>query len=206
MQAFPIRQMKTIYHVGTLNKEDKKNGSHEGAGLSFSTHPNEWRRITPLLGDLFQGKKEQPGQFIDIHKLTEKQKILIYEWGVFHHYIIRTALFRVEYFDDEMDSDVYSDYETKEAASREADEDMEILEIEGYIATDKLRTKTMNKCDPVLVFDLLCTVFAEIELQIDGVWWDDLLDVYRYSAPRGVIVSKKLSEWTFINLEKTFLD
>lgn len=31
--------------------------------------------------------------------------------------------------------------------------------------------------------------------EIDGVWWPDLLDVYAYSAPRGLIFRERMPAW-----------
>ena len=48
---------------------------------------------------------------------------------------------------------------------------------------------------PTGVFDYVLPLYAE-ELGYDGVWWEDILDIGKFSAPRGVIVPSKISSWT----------
>ena len=47
-----------------------------------------------------------------------------------------------------------------------------------------------------LGMDYAATAYAEDVLDLDGVWWNDELDVSAYSAPRGVIFASKMGAWT----------
>jgi len=42
---------------------------------------------------------------------------------------------------------------------------------------------------------LLLTIFVEKTTNYDGIWWNDKLDVSKYSAARGVIFNSKLNNW-----------
>jgi hypothetical protein len=42
---------------------------------------------------------------------------------------------------------------------------------------------------------MLATLYADKVLGIDGVFWEDLLDVSALSAPRAVISAGKLETW-----------
>ena len=44
-------------------------------------------------------------------------------------------------------------------------------------------------------FDILLTVYLENNTEYDGIWWEEELDVLKYSAPRGVIFNSKLKTW-----------
>lgn len=45
-------------------------------------------------------------------------------------------------------------------------------------------------------YTLVIVVSCILETNYDGVYWHDDLDIYSYSAPRGVIVLSKLDSWS----------
>lgn len=192
---YPTLQIQKIYHVGTLNTNDKNNNSYEGAGLSISNCPSSWRTINPFTkGKTFLLKKNN-GLFLNRHSLKEEHIEAIYKWGVENDYVKEKLLYQVETYYDDLQQSYYSNHETYKEALIEADDDPEaITKINGYISTKKLEEETMNSksLDPL---DLLITVYSDKVLNLDGVWWNDMLDIYCLSAPRGVIFRDKLSEW-----------
>lgn len=54
--GLPVKTLKGLYHVGTLDASKKRDG-YEGAGLSVSTHPDAWKRIAKghVTGDHARG-------------------------------------------------------------------------------------------------------------------------------------------------------
>lgn len=193
---FPYISFEKLYHIGTFQPEHKKNNSLEGSGLSVTTEPTAWRKISPFInGELWELTK-QSNKFLDVHKLNKICKQKIIDWGVENKYIELSLTYRVSYYDDELESEVYSDYTTKEEAFASADDpnDIEIIK-NGIVATKKLKSRTLNACEPTIVLDCLIPVFVEDCLKIDGVWWNDALDVGVYSAPRGVITLTQLPTW-----------
>lgn len=91
-----------------------------------------------------------------------------------------------------------------EQARIEAEEyEVEPQEFQGSLhATDKLRQRTMHSAEPVMVPDLIAMVYVEDATNLDGVWWQDRLDVSAYSAPRGAIVPKMLPLWAFRRVDQ----
>lgn len=73
----------------------------------------------------------------------------------------------------------------------------------GYRATAKLEDYSKGIAGQSgtrhsLVGDMLCVAYAD-HLGFDGVWWKETLDPAAISAPRGVIIESRVSEWTFQN-------
>ncbi len=205
----PIRQFKKLYHVGTMQLTDKRVNSLEGAGLSVSTEPDAWRRIARgFVGGYTWSLIKNVGRLVDYYKLTKEQKRVITNWGIIKGFVEKIIMYRVSYYDDELDATVYSLYDTYIEAMREVteqDEDTYKLQRIFDIAfTNKLNVRVRRMAAQraaVSVFDLLLTVYIEDETDLDGIWWQDELDIYKYSAPRGVIVPSKIATWTKIRLD-----
>jgi len=193
----PVINLKKVYHVGSMDINKKSSTSHEGSGLSVSVNPNEWQKINPRTsGDLFELTKEN-GTFCDRHKLNKLNKETIIAWGVEHQYVTQQVTYRYYYYDDELESEVYQEFSTIEQAQQEADEDGDIRPYkQGLQPTQKLEhASQQSKIDTSSAFDYLLTVYVEQVTDFDGVWWNDKLDVSKYSAPRGVIFNNKLNSW-----------
>lgn len=108
----------------------------------------------------------------------------------------RSALYRVEWFDDEIDSRVWMDLTDPAEARAEAIwRAASIDRVEGLVALPALQAATRNRAEPVMVDDLLLTCHVEQCTLLDGVWWEDRLDELALSAPRGVIVPSRLPAW-----------
>jgi hypothetical protein len=196
-QALPIRKINKLFHVGNMNINDKSNFSLEGSGLSVSVNPKEWRKIAQL-GDKDLYILTNPnGVFVDGNKLNKQQKNNVIGWGVENGYIIQEETYRVYYYDDELEQKVYMEFSTYKEAERQAADvnDIKIYKA-GIKPTEKLKIETkQNKIDISQAFDLLLTLYVENETNYDGIWWNDKLDVSKYSAPRGVIFNSKLNNW-----------
>ena len=50
------------------------------------------------------------------------------------------------------------------------------------------------------VSDIITEIYAEQVLDYDGIYWDEILDVASYSAPRGVIFNSKLPSFDVVNI------
>jgi len=96
---------------------------------------------------------------------------------------------------------VYSDYPDIESARREADSPEDIEKISGGVKpTDKLKQVTNNPhLSPTGILDYILPLYADT-LGLDGVWWQDVLDVTKLSAPRGVIVPSKVNTWNITKI------
>jgi len=194
----PTVIINKVFHVGSLDLNKKSKFSLEGSGLSVSVNPDEWRSIAQLENEDLYTLVKRGGTFINAHKLKKVQKNDIVQWGVDNGYVLQEETFRVYYYDEELEQEVYSEFPTYEEAEQEADDVNDIKTNKGGIKpTEKLKSDTkQSTIDTSQTFDLLLTIYAEMNTNFDGVWWKDALDVSKYSAPRGVIFNSKLNEWT----------
>jgi len=192
----PFIKLNKVYHVGSLDIKRKSSSSYEGSGLSVSLNPKEWQKINPMTqGDLFELSKNG-GLFIDKHNINKKQQQFIVQWGVVNKYVIQQVTYRYHYYDDEFEQEVYQEFNSLEQAKHEAgDGDIRPFK-KGLKPTNKLKNETrQSTIGPSSTFDFLLTLYVEKETKFDGVWWNDELDVLKYSAPRGVIFNSKIKTW-----------
>lgn len=197
MIEFPVVSFPQLFHVGTLDRLDKKEQSYEGDGFSVSTCPDTWRAIARLSGDVWRVNKSN-SVFLDAYAITGAQKDSVLQWGYDSGYIKPVRKYQVEWFDDEMDGQMYSLFTDEEDALNES-EDMEgsVTEVSDYQATATFPDSTVNsEMSSIVLWDILLTIYVrELNPELDGVWWDEVEDVARYSAPRGVIGLHRLSDW-----------
>lgn len=203
----PIITLGKLFHVGSLNAKKKGKHSYEGNGLSVSTHPDAWRRIArgQVSGDTFSANKTA-NRFLNAHALTNKHTEAIANWAVQQGYLLPTGTVTVSWFDDEMDSELSQEFLSMAKAKQEFG-DLEDYTVsvnkKGYSPTAMLKKITKNlQMTPTGVLEYVLPLYAE-EMGLDGVWWNDRLDVQKYSAPRGVIVPSKISTWTFTKIKES---
>ena len=96
--------------------------------------------------------------------------------------------------------EMFSDFPTQEEAELEMGDtgDGRVEEVDGFVATPKLKKAwkkdfTGNIPDPLSIGVLYA---LEESTDFDGAWWNEDLDPWRLSAPRGVIFRSRLPEWT----------
>lgn len=200
-KEMPIYQTGTVYHVGQMDISKKNDYSYEGDGLSVSLCPDAWKKISETTcGDTHKLTKKngEKGRFLDVRKLNKRNKQEILDYGRKLGLIEDTIMYCFTYFDDELEADCKVKFKDKEEAILEA-EDFDIEEDKIYtekdiIPTEKMKQSMQFSFDEYKTFDILTTLYAE-QMGLDGCWWKDVLDVSRYSAPRGVILNSMLSEW-----------
>lgn len=211
---FPSKLIGDLYHVGTMDISRKRSFSLEGDGLSVSICPNEWRRITRQTESGLWLLSKKDVKMLDYHKLSVRSVNNIVKWGIEKGLATKGVLYDVEsYIDDEL---CYSTYATYEEAINETDipfldeeDDAEeyeeqlnrIVKREGIVATDKLKNKVSVDIDVGDVVKHIVLLYSEYVLKLDGVYWDDTLDILNYSAPRGVIFNSRLSSFSKTRLE-----
>lgn len=196
---WPVRSFAHLVHVGTMRRCDKgaRGPSHEGAGLSVSTCPEAWVRIARL-GGLPWWRLERAGHaFLDAHRLTGAQRRQLAAWGVGRGWVARRTLWQLSRHDDELGGTVQSLYESEAAAREEAfdDEDATVTAVRTLVAQPVLAERMGQPIALGQAEALLHAVYAEDVLALDGVFWNDVLDVPGWSAPRAVIFCSRLPEW-----------
>ena len=191
----PELSFEKLYHVGELDMSKKKGWSLEGSGMSVSRNPLAWRKIAWLEGSIHEFDVAD-NRFLDWYELSSEQKDAINEWGIEKGYLESTTLYKVSYWDDELDDESFLICETLEEATEEAEmREVEPEPFEGYVATDLFPDRkyigTATNYDQVIA-----AVWVNEEApELDGVWWADRLDTSRDSAPRGVLAGNKIAEW-----------
>lgn len=201
----PIKKFNRVYHVGMLAAQPapRSRDSQEGPCLSISRVPNAWRAIAQLGAAPIWTLEKKDGKFLDMHKVSEALKAEITQWGYDKGYAVEGQAVVTEVDDQDEDGEdevrIYLDATPAEAV-RQHGEDDEVrarFTIPHPRPTDKLVEYAEQKVDLGLVFDMLALVYSEKVLDIDGLFWNENLDVYAYSAPRAGLLRSKLSTWTF---------
>jgi hypothetical protein len=193
---FKTLSKNLLVHLGTMDINNKKKDSYEGDGVSVSVNPKEWRRIAQLEGAEFI-LKNKDSKMADFYSMDNDQ---LNNWGVDNNYIAPCKGYRVQYFDDELDRDVYSDYLTPEDAFEEAEamgmEQGDVLIVNKYKPTKKMLSAISVSTDHMQYDRHLFGLYVqENNPDHDGVWFADKLDVLGYSAPAGMIFKNKLDNW-----------
>ena len=193
IQALPLKELTELYHVGTMDINNRSEYTHEGhMGLSVSEFPEEGGMIASLGGDTYELTNDN-GLFIDYHQVSEETWEQVFAWGVKEGYVKPHTFFAFDYEDDEWEMILRSTHLTKEEAEIEAEGEHEIFPLPGYAGTDKFAALVGNKQrnDAKLLLTVLVTACPNI----DGVLWQDTLDVSRLSAPRAIILNERMKRW-----------
>lgn len=203
LSSLPIRKLSRVYHVGTFNPALKgaAGPSLEGSGLSVSLHPDEWRRIARLDGSVFALTKET-GQFLDNHKLSSADRRQLEDWGISRGWCRLCPHWKLTWTDLESADKCFSLFSDEASAALEledrqdGDPDATLEPVQVPLFTEAAERRLGFSLSAVVVPDLLATFYVEDHTSLDGVWWNDKLDPFSYSAPRGVILPSRLHSWT----------
>ena len=199
-----ISVLGDLYHVGTMDISQKRNYSHEGDGLSVSICPDEWCKITEgyTSGDYFLLSKPDM-KLLDYYALTPAEIQEIEAWAIENDYVRKGTLYQSVCSYDEEGNEYFSLFDDYQAALLEADCEKErVCAVDGLLPTRKLIEQSFVKVELLDVPDIITSLYAENVLNYDGVYWDELLDVNAYSAPRGVIFNSKINSFDIVNTTK----
>lgn len=208
--ALPTIKKTRVFHVGFLDQPrtyDRTTGN-EADGLAVSEHPEEWIRIARLGGHPTWELTSKRGLFVDVIKVLKNKKKLqaLRQWGTQAGLVEPGEVWVVSWYDEEEDGRVSTEFQDEREAQEEY-ESREDQEAEIEKRTDRVHaTAKFNawwhgftrrqKMDSIFVDEMLAYVFAEASGQYDGVWWKEILDPDRLSAPRGSIFQKQINSWT----------
>lgn len=212
-KIFNSKEIETLYHVGTMDIANKSRYSLEGNGLSVSICPKEWIKIARMSSYAIWSLYKKDIKILDYYSLTENDFQIATNWGVEQGYLKECIAYKSIKFDDEMDCDLEMMHDTFEEACEEACFDEEYLSYEeyqdfkeyeyskvekivGYEPTIKLKKISMVDVDISNSQEINLLIFLEKNTDLDGVYWDEVLDVTKYSAPRGVIFNSKVNTFS----------
>lgn len=187
-----------LHHIGTLNPADKGRvgPSHEGNGLSVSTHPHAWEAIARLGGLPWWQLRRDGNRFLDAHALTRRQRATMAAWAVTGGLATRAAGWRVCWHDAELgEQRAFVCLDAEEAAGEAAEVGGRVTPTTTLVATARLHRLVGGWRDHGLTWDHVLIAYAE-PAGLVGVWFADELHVAALSVPRGVIVPARLPAWT----------
>ncbi|RYY14933.1 MAG: hypothetical protein EON55_07415 [Alphaproteobacteria bacterium] len=204
----PVIALDAVHHIGDMDPSSKRTGSYEGAGLSVSVHPGAWRVIgRGMVGGACWTMRREGARFLDAHAMKRAMRRSVLDWGVGNGLCVVTPLWRFSHYDDELECRVSQTFPTLAEAKEESwDGDLgRVRRVTGHASTPSLDAASMQPTpshgdDAVL--DLLLPLWAHAVHGLDGVWWEDRLDVLTHSAPRGVIVAEMVSAWSAERLDR----
>lgn len=195
--SFPV-----VAHIGTMDRSLKEKGSYEGASLSVSINPGAWSAIARLGADGFVLSRVdgEPVTFLDARRLTRDERAEFVAWGREQGLLVDREIYIASYFDVEDEETRRFECASREEAVAEV-EDLPRRRVSGpkivIGASQKLMTLSDqagegNGISSDFAFDLVLLSYVENKLNVDGVWWDETLDVQILSAPRGAIFQSRL--------------
>lgn len=195
--------IEEVYHVGTLEPDMKRRGSHEGAGLSVSLDPDVWRTIARLGDRPTWVLRRDGGAFLDVHSVRSDHVSFRHAigWAMSQGYVVRGRLVELHLRND-AGAAVVELFATRDEAERErtalGDTEASITASVRWLMTARMaqRAMALRPDDHALALDHALSFFAEDCLpNVDGLWWTDDLDPGGLSAPRGVICESRLASW-----------
>lgn len=214
----PIVEFDCLFHIGTLDasrRGEKFSESHEGHMLSVSSHPMAWRQIARIGGNpLNEITSEQCVKLLDIYRLLDDKhlKTAVEEWGVEQGLCERKEAWLAWFSGEEEGDWRYFTCRTKEEAQNCLEETDDVREngkplvecVEIIAGTKKLESlvnqSKLDECTDSI--EMVAALWAELKYpELHGVWWEELLDVYGSSAPRGGIFPAKMNSLQFQRID-----
>lgn len=200
--SWPIMvQSQPLFHVGSLTSPPVERYSLEGSCISVSSNPDDWRLIARLSGESHEIKKTSGAQLLDMLFVAQDPRLkkIAVDWAISKGLAEPVNAYRVI-----VDEDSYIDYYCKKEALEEAGGDSDLIDVlDGVKATATLlkMQRSIAAINSDIATDFCIMAYAEHELGLDGVWWNEELDTFSYSAPRGGFFNPTGKEWSIIKTE-----
>lgn len=202
-KSVPTVARTRVFHVGTLNASQKgvQGSSQEGNGLSISLHPQEWTRIAKLGSGTTFKLTRKGGRFLDFHKMGTVDKSALAHWGLQKGFSVQKQGWKLSWDDCESGEQHYRLMDTEAAALsefefiRDEDKGARLEPVLIHALTPSAVERLGFTVDAISTLDMLATFWVEDDTALDGVWWNDILDPWALSAPRGVICKSRIGDW-----------
>lgn len=196
--TLPILVIPEVMHLGFLRERPAPKISHEGRCLSVSLHPDAWRRIARLGGSPLWALEHAQGRFVDFYALTAAHHQEALAWARNKQWLREEWLYHLEMTDEDGEVDGYVVFESYDEALDESDDCPEriISRVRGHVACDAMQ-QALGISVPLGFAERWATIeWLADTSDADGIWWDDMLDPSRFSAPRGGIFQHRVQRWT----------
>jgi len=203
---------RRVWHIGTLDSAAKGTDSHHGDGLAVSLHPDAWSDIARLAGRQIRLEKETAA-FVDMLTCLRDVHVMreVWSWSLEQGYVERGPVYTVHYYDSEDGMWCHIPFLKEEVARAEyvgmdlpSRQKRYSVKRETNRSTERMRQRAMHSTSPLaFVNDFALLFFIEDHIsEVDGVWWNHILDPFRLSAPFGTIFRSKLSSWAHFQEEE----
>lgn len=207
LATLPTRSFKVLFHIGGLETPQQEYPSHEGPLLSASECPREWQQIARLKEDTLWQITSEGSQKIQLVDMRRKNWSQLEKWGLAQGLLETQRWWWTPCATSE-------EGEIQYCWSQNPEEDMD-PEIEGVLPEEKekavpsvaLQTfwsqripKVKKERTPWHSIDALVSALVENAQRIlppnhpnslDGLFWNDTLDVYNLSAPRAGLLPNR---------------
>lgn len=202
----PIYHFDELWHRGHLDPAGtpREPSSYEGFMLSCSPSDEAdeaWLSIARLGGQRQWMLRKATGfTVIDFHRLTRATRSKLMLEAAAAGYVVPTFAFRASYWDEEAQDRRYSLYGSRAEARTEVCEmpAARVRRVRCYAATPKLIASWQRRHGgpAVSLLDVeeaaIACLIEATHPEIDGIWWDDILDEAGLSAPRVGIYPRVL--------------
>lgn len=191
----PTISAKNLWHWGDLQIENRyeRGISLEGNLFSMSACPMAWQQIARLGGSQLH-IRESESVLLDMHSIlfdedpsSKAARKTIESWGVRTGLLHEREIFTVTEYDDELERDRHSEYLSWEEAEHEAfDPDqisssLRLIGTAALIAIHNLNPKEIAGVE----YAVIEWTKAHASNLVQGVYWNETLDPFGYSAPRA---------------------
>lgn len=200
---------KVLVHIGTMSLHDKgvRGDSYEGHGLSVSTCPEAWESIAKLGGQpwwTLESNSTVGSQFLDLLATSAESRATMVAWAVEKGFVTRCAGAKLSWYDADHDETVFTTFENPHSAQLEFEAMTEEYDgepgnapvLESYdgwkLTSAGLAAVARTRADLDEAPTMAAILYCESETDLDGVYWDNTLDVHALSAPRAVIFPGRL--------------
>lgn len=201
LSGMPTIRKGFVWHIGALREWDQINGDMEGPLLSVSSLPEAWRKIANLGGGPAWRISKPDGalKFIDANKIRRAGGRAHMCWAESEGLVEKGKAWvaRVDSGGDTVEIFCRSHEEALLAHDSGCDIRTEMV----FFMTERLSAFWNQRKRGIwsiargdVVEDAVFCVLAETLNRerggsVDGVWWNDRLDLTGYSAPRGGLVT-----------------
>ena len=205
ISKLPVRKVAALWHWGSLDASRKfeRGTSYEGNLFSMSACPDAWRQISKFGGKQLHLKSDTT-TLLDMFSITEAKtpsakalKEEIANWGVDQGLLEHRTLYRVGWYDCELDDMQCLEFNTKEAAEAEAEDDEErtVTEFNTLVGTPALLARHGFREKDIIDLQFAVIEWAREKFAgvVDGVYWAQNHEPFNGWSPRAGLFPFDLS-------------
>lgn len=202
VKCLPMVEKNAVWHVGNPGSWTKTNGDFEGPLFSVSVNPREWSKIARLgAGEVWKIERAAPLRLVDVLRIKRKDSRLHMDWAREEGLVEKVRGWEVQVYDEEGEIFGVMFFDTLEEARISAEQGVDPKPVQRWGMSAPLLTFWNQRCrlgegdvlpSPLLTETAVLCLLAETAAflgsgEVDGLWWEEKLSPYEYSAPRGAL-------------------